>query len=291
MTDSNWLTDQFEAHRAHLRSVACRILGNWSEAEDAVQESWFRLNRSEADSIENIGGWLTTVVSRVCLDMLRSRKARREETMEANEIGKTIDREAGGDPEHEALLSDSIGLALLVVLGTLSPDERVAFVLHDIFAIPYAEIASIVGRSEAAARQMASRARRRVQGAKTSSNTDLSIQKKLVDSFLAAARNGDLEALLKVLDPGVVLRNDREDAPTEIRGTHAVAEQLMWGRAKAALPALIDGEVGVVVSPGGQLLLVMALSYADGKIVGIDVISNPARMKKLNLVTLSDSQA
>ncbi|EHB66010.1 sigma-70 family RNA polymerase sigma factor [Paenibacillus lactis] len=288
MTDTHWLTDQFEAHRSHLRSVAYRILGSWNEAEDAVQESWFRLNRSETDAIENIGGWLTTVVSRVCLDMLRSRKARREESMEAYEIGKSTDLEAGGDPEREALLADSIGLALLVVLGTLSADERVAFVLHDIFAIPYAEIAPIIGCSEAAARQMASRARRRIQGAKTSSKTDLSIQRRLVDSFLAAARSGDLGALLQVLNPGVVLRNDRENAPKEVRGTHAVAEQLMWGRAKAARPALVNGEVGVVISPGGQLLLVLAIDYADGKINGIDVISDPARMKELDLVTLSE---
>lgn len=288
MTDSNWLADRFEAHRAHLRSVAYRMLGNWSEAEDAVQESWFRLNRSDTETIDNIGGWLTTVVSRVCLDMLRSRRARREESMEAYDLGKITDREADADPEQEAILADSIGLALLVVLGTLSPDERVAFVLHDIFAVPYAEITPILGCSEAAARQMASRARRRVQGAKASSRTDLSIQRKLVDSFLAAARSGDLDALLKVLDPGVVLRNDRENAPREVRGTHAVAEQLMWGRAKAARPALINGEVGVVIAPGGQLLLVLDLAYADGKIVGIDVISDPARMKRLDLVTLSE---
>lgn len=288
MNDANWLTDQFEAHRAHLRSVAYRMLGNWSEAEDAVQESWFRLNRSDTDAIANIGGWLTTVVSRVCLDMLRSRKARREDSMEAYDFGKATDREAGGDPEKEAILADSIGLALLVVLGTLNPDERVAFVLHDIFAVPYAEIASIVGCSEAAARQMASRARRRVQGAKTSSKTDLSLQRKLVDSFLAAARSGDLDALLQVLDPGVVLRNDRVSVPQEVRGTRAVAEQLMWGRAKAAKPALVNGEVGVVIAPGGQLLLVLDLAYADGKIVGIDVISDPARMQELDLVALSE---
>lgn len=288
MNEANWLTDQFEAHRAHLRSVAYRMLGNWSEAEDAVQESWFRLNRSDTDAIANIGGWLTTVVSRVCLDMLRSRKARREESIEAYDFGKETDREAGGDPEKEAILADSIGLALLVVLGTLNPDERVAFVLHDIFAVPYAEIASIVGCSEVAARQMASRARRRVQGAKTSSKTDLSLQRKLVDSFLAAARSGDLDALLQVLDPGVVLRNDRVNVPQEVRGTRAVAEQLMWGRAKAAKPALVNGEVGVVIAPGGQLLLVLDLAYAGGKIVGIDVISDPARMQELDLVTLSE---
>lgn len=287
MTDTNWLTDQFEAKRSHLRSVAYRMLGSWSEADDAVQESWFRLNRSDMDAIANIGGWLTTVVSRVCLDMLRSRKARREHPMEADELGKALDREAG-NPEQELLVADSIGLALLVVLGTLKPDERVAFVLHDIFALPYAEIAPIVGCSEAAARQMASRARRRVQGAKTSSKTDLSTQRRLVDSFLAAARSGDLDALLQVLDPGIVLRSDRDNAPGEVRGTHAVAEQLMWGRAKAARPALVNGEVGVVIAPGGQLLLVLSLAYAEGKIVGVDVISDTARIQELDLVALSE---
>ncbi|MBS4172162.1 sigma-70 family RNA polymerase sigma factor [Bacillus sp. FJAT-49736] len=291
MINSNWHTEQFEAHRTHLRSVAYRMLGNWSEAEDAVQESWFRLNRSEMDEIENIGGWLTTVVSRVCLDMLRSRKMRREESLETTEIERVIHREAKGDPEYEVLLADSIGLALLVVLDNLSPYERVAFVLHDIFAVPYSEIAPIVGRSEAAARQMASRARRRIQGAKITSQTDLFMQKKLVDSFLAAARSGDLDALLKLLDPGVVLQSDRKNTPNEVHGTHDVAEQLMWGRAKAARPALINGEVGVVVSPGGKLLLVLSFSYADGKIVRVDVISDPARIKKLNLVMLNEKQA
>lgn len=210
--------------------------------------------------------------------------------MEANEIGKALNREAGDNPENEALLADSIGLALLVVLGTLSPDERVAFVLHDIFAVPFAEIASIVGRSDAATRQMATRARRRLQSANTSSKTDLSIQRELVVSFLAAARSGDLDALVKVLDPGVVLRDDRENTPNEIRGTHAVAEQLMSKRAKAAQPALINGEVGVVVSPGGRLHLILTLTYANGKIIGVDVISNPAHMKEIDWVTLNEEQ-
>lgn len=288
MNDAYWLTEQFEAHRSHLRSVAYRVLGNWNEAEDAVQESWLRLSRSDAAGIENIGGWLTTVVSRVCLDMLRSRKARREESMEAWDAGQTIDPESGGDPEREAILADSVGIALLVVLGTLNPEERIAFVLHDIFAVPYAEIAPIVGRTEIAARQLASRARRRVQGARASTGTDLGTQRALVDSFLAAARSGDFEALLSVLDPGAVLRSDRENAEGEVRGARAVAEQLMGGRAKAAHPALVNGEVGVAVSPGGQLLLVLALSYANGKIVGVDVISEAARLEKLDLVALDE---
>jgi len=288
MNDAYWLTEQFEAHRSHLRSVAYRVLGNWNEAEDAVQESWLRLSRSDAAGIENIGGWLTTVVSRVCLDMLRSRKARREESMEAWDAGQTIDPESGGDPEREAILADSVGIALLVVLGTLNPEERIAFVLHDIFAVPYAEIAPIVGRTEIAARQLASRARRRVQGARSSAGTDLGTQRALVDSFLAAARSGDFEALLSVLDPGAVLRSDRENAEGEVRGARAVAEQLMGGRAKAAHPALVNGEVGVAVSPGGQLLLVLALSYANGKIVGVDVISEAARLEELDLVALDE---
>ncbi|GIO16027.1 DNA-directed RNA polymerase sigma-70 factor [Cohnella xylanilytica] len=288
MNDAYWLTEQFEAHRSHLRSVAYRVLGNWNEAEDAVQESWLRLSRSDAAGIENIGGWLTTVVSRVCLDMLRSRKARREESMEAWDAGQTIDPESGGDPEREAILADSVGIALLVVLGTLNPEERIAFVLHDIFAVPYAEIAPIVGRTEIAARQLASRARRRVQGARASAGTDLGTQRALVDSFLAAARSGDFEALLSVLDPDAVLRSDRENAEGEVRGARAVAEQLMGGRAKAAHPALVNGEVGVAVSPGGQLLLVLALSYANGKIVGVDVISEAARLEELDLIALDE---
>lgn len=288
MNDAYWLTEQFEAHRTHLRSVAYRVLGNWNEAEDAVQESWLRLSRSDAAGIENIGGWLTTVVSRVCLDMLRSRKARREESMEAWDAGQTIDPESGGDPEREAILADSVGIALLVVLGTLNPEERIAFVLHDIFAVPYAEIAPIVGRTEIAARQLASRARRRVQGARASAGTDLGTQRALVDSFLAAARSGDFEALLSVLDPDAVLRSDRENAEGEVRSARAVAEQLMGGRAKAAHPALVNGEVGVAVSPGGQLLLVLALSYANGKIVGVDVISEAARLEELDLIALDE---
>jgi RNA polymerase sigma-70 factor (ECF subfamily) len=292
MEEHNWLADQFEANRAHLRAVAYRMLGSLSEADDAVQESWFRLSRSDRSGVENIGGWLTTVVSRVCLDMLRSRKARREESMEAYAPERAIGHEAGGDPEHEALLADSVGLALLVVLGTLNPDERIAFVLHDIFAIPFVEIAPIVGRSEMAARQLASRARRRIQGTKASSGADLAVQRALVDSFLAAARTGDFESLLAVLDPNVVLRSGRtaenENASNEVRGAQAVAKQLMGGRAKAARPALVNGEVGVIVAPCGQLLLVLVLAFAQGKIVGVDVVSDPERVQQLDLAVLSE---
>ncbi|MBB6634263.1 sigma-70 family RNA polymerase sigma factor [Cohnella thailandensis] len=288
MSEMNRLTEQFEGHRSHLRSVAYRMLGSWSEAEDAVQESWLRLSRSDGNRIENIGGWLTTVVSRVCLDMLRSRKSRREEGMDAHDAERPLDDEAEGDPEREAILADSIGLALHVVLDTLNPEERISFILHDIFAVPYAEIAPIVGRSEIAARQLASRARRRLQGARASSGADLNVQRSLVDSFLAAARKGDFEALLAVLDPQVVLRSDRKDAPNEVRGIREVAAQLMGGRAKAARPALVDGEIGVVVSPGGQLLLVLALAYANGKIAGVDVITDESRLRELELISLSD---
>jgi RNA polymerase sigma-70 factor (ECF subfamily) len=292
MGENNGLADQFEANRAHLRAVAYRMLGSLSEADDAVQESWFRLSRSDMSGVENIGGWLTTVVSRVCLDILRSRKARREESMEAYATERAMDREAGGDPEHEALLADSVGLALQVVLDTLNPDERIAFVLHDIFAVSYAEIAPIVGRSEAAARQLASRARRRIQGAKASPGADFGVQRALVDSFLAAARTGDFDALLAVLDPDVVLRYDRatgyENASNEVRGARAVAKQVMWGRARAARPTLVNGDVGVVVAPRGQLLLVLVLAFAHGKIAGIDVVSDPAHVEQLDLAVLSE---
>jgi len=291
MDEHNWLAEQFEASRAHLQAVAYRMLGSLSEADDAVQESWFRLSRSDMSGVENIGGWLTTVVSRVCLDMLRSRKARREESIEAYATKQVMDREAGGDPEHEALLADSVGLALLVVLGNLNPVERITFVLHDIFAVPFVEIAPIVGRTEAAARQLASRARRRVQGAETSPGADLSVQRALVDSFLAAARTGDFDALLAVLDPDVVLRDDRaavsKDASSEVRGARAVAKKVMFGRAQAARPALVNGAVGIVVAPRGRLLLVLVLTFAHGKIVGIDQVADPTRVQQLDLAVLS----
>ncbi|MFK7692650.1 sigma-70 family RNA polymerase sigma factor [Paenibacillus sp. HJGM_3] len=292
MNEQDWLVEQFESNRPHLRAVAYRMLGSLSEADDAVQECWFRLSRSDRSGIDNIGGWLTTVVSRLCLDMLRLRKARREESLEAYAAEKVVDRASGGDPEQEALLADSVGLALLVVLGTLNPVERIAFVLHDIFAVPFEEIAPIVGRSEAAARQLASRARRRVHGAGTSSGTDLQVQRALVDSFLAAARTGNFDSLLEVLDPDVVLRNDHaavsNDASGEVRGSRDVAKMLMFGRAQAARPALVDGSIGVVVAPRGRLLLVLALTYEHGKIVRIDQVSDPARLQQLELSVLSE---
>jgi RNA polymerase sigma factor, sigma-70 family len=288
MNDDNLRIEHFEAHRSHLRAVAYRILGNWDEADDAVQESWLRLSRASGSGIVNLAGWLTTVVSRVCLDMLRSRKTRREEPIEALHIGILPDDEAEGNPEHDAILADSIGIALLVLLDALNPEERIAFVLHDIFALPYAEIALIVGRSEPATRQLASRARRRIQGAKASTATSLDVQRRLVDSFLAAARKGDFEALLAILDPRVVLHNERKGALEEIRGARAVAEQLMGGRAAAARAALVRGKVGVDVSPGGTLLLVLELTYASDKIVGVEVISDASRFPALNLVRLEE---
>lgn len=293
MDDPLWLAEQFEASRTRLQAVAYRMLGSLSEADDAVQEAWFRLSRSNMSEVENFGGWLTTVVSRVCLDMLRSRKARREESIEAYVTDQVMARESGGDPEHEALLADSVGLALLVVLNKLNPVERITFVLHDIFAVPFVEIAPIVGRSETAARQLASRARRRVQGAETSPGADLSAHRALVDSFLAAARTGDFDALLAVLDPDIVLRNDRSavsgDASSEVRGARAVAKMVMHHRAQAARPALINGDFGIVVAPRGSLLFALVLSFAKGKIVGIDQVADPARLQQLDLAVPTDT--
>jgi RNA polymerase sigma factor (sigma-70 family) len=291
MVENIWMTEQFEAHRTHLQAVAYRMLGSLSEADDAVQESWLRLHRSNTSDIENMGGWLTTVVSRVCLDMLRSRKSRREEPMVATVPEPIMSREDGSDPEHEALLAESVGLALLVVLGNLKPAERITFVLHDIFALPFEEIAPIVGRSQAAARQLASRARRRVQGEVTVSDADLTRQRELVNAFLAASRAGDFNALLTVLDPDVVLRYDREamsaGALSEIRGAQAVAKQVA-GRAHAARPALVNGSLGIVVAPRGELLFVLALAFTDGKIAQFDLISDPSRLRQLDLAILSD---
>lgn len=291
MDDHNWLTEQFEANRSHLKAVAYRMLGSLSSAEDAVQESWLRLNRSDMSEIENIRGWLTTVVSRVCLDMLRSRKARLEKSIEAYETEQVNDHEAGGNPEYEVMMADSVGLALLVVLDTLKPVERITFVLHDIFAVPFTEIAHVVGRSEPATRKLASRARRRVQGAKSSSGADLSIQRALVDSFLAAARSGDFNALLEVLDPDVVLRHDRQDASehssSAVHGAQSVAKELMKGRAKAAHPALVNRAIGIIVAPRGRLLLVLVFAYANEKIIGVDVVTDSTHVQQLDLTVLS----
>jgi RNA polymerase sigma factor (sigma-70 family) len=290
MEEHDFLAEQFEENRTHLRAVAYRMLGSISEADDAVQEAWLRLSRSDTSGVENLGGWLTTVVGRVCLDMLRSRRSRREVPL--GEPQPIVSRQAGIDPENEALLADSVGLALLVVLETLSPAERLAFVLHDMFAVPFGEIAPIVGRSPSAARQLASRARRRVQGAATSPDSDLTRQREVVDAFLAAARGGDFDALVEVLDPDVVLRADVGAAPAgvsrEIRGTEAVAKRVFKGRARAARPALVNGEVGVVVAPRGRLLLVLGFTISGRKIVEIDVVADPERLRKLDLAVLDD---
>ncbi|MBP1989756.1 sigma-70 family RNA polymerase sigma factor [Paenibacillus eucommiae] len=288
MSEHEWLTEHFEAHRNHLQAVAYRIMGSLSDAEDAVQESWLRLNRSDTSSVENLGGWLTTVVSRVCFDMLRSRKSKREESIEMHSPEKFASQEDGSDPEQETLLADSVGLALLVVLGKLNPAERITFVLHDIFAIPFTEIASIVGKSETAARQLASRARRRVQGADSVPDADLARQRRLVDAFLAAAHAGDFDTLVAALDPDVVLRDDRQTSASRItRGARALANQVS-GRAQAAQSALVDGSVGVIVAPRGRLLYVLKFTMRHGKITEVDLISDPTRISQLELAVLGD---
>jgi len=288
--EREWLVEQFEAQRVHLRSVAYRLLGSPSEAEDAVQESWLRLSRSDASSIENLGGWLTTVVARVSLDMLRSRATRREEPLSADGADDKhlsdaiLSREGGVNPEDEALLADSVGLALLVVLETLSPAERLAFVMHDVFSVPFDEIAPIVGRSPIATRQLASRARRRVQGAATMPDADFTRQRAIVDAFLAASRGGDFGALLALLDPDVVLRTDRAAADMgasgEVRGAEAVAGQFA-GRAQVAHLALIGGAVGAVWAPGGEPRVIFSFTLAHGKIVAIDLIADSERLRQL----------
>ena len=285
--DEQGLAERFEANRARLTAVADRMLGSLSEADDAVQEAWLRLSRSDTSAIGNLSGWLTTVVSRVCLDMLRSRTSRREEPLDARGTDQVMSRDDETGPEHEALLANSVGLALLVVLDMLVPAERVAFVLHDMFAVPFDEIAPILGRSPAAARQLASRARRRVQGAATIRHPDLARQRQAVDAFLAATRGGDFDALLAVLDPDVVLRADRSavlpGASRELHGARAVATQQLTHRAQFAQPVLVNGSAGVVVAPWGRLLLVIDFTIQRGKITEIDVVADPARLRQLDL--------
>jgi RNA polymerase sigma factor (sigma-70 family) len=286
--EKDWLAGRFEENRRHLRAVAYRMLGSLSEADDAVQDAWLRLNRSDATSIENLGGWLTTVIGRVCLDMLRSRKSRREESLDARMPDLILSREDRIDPEREALIADSVGLALLVVLETLAPPERLAFVLHDMFAVPFDEIASIVGCSPVAARQLASRARRRVQGAAPFPDADLNRQREVVDAFLAAVRGGNFEALLEVLDPDVVRRADRLP---EIRGARAVAESAVtFSRlAVSVQPVLVNGVAGFVSwKPDGQPFSVMAFTVKHGRIAEIDVITDPERLRRLDLTILNN---
>ena len=290
MEENEWLAERFEEHRAHLRGVAYRMLGSFSDADDAVQEAWLRLSRADTSGVENLRAWLTTVVARVCLNMLRSRRSRREESLEERAPEPVASRGDGMDPEEEALLADAVGLALLVVLDTLAPAERVAFVLHDLFAMPFDEIAAIVGRSPTAARQLASRARRRVQGAATVGDVDRTRQREVVDAFLAAARGGDFDALVAVLDPDVVLRVDRAAMPfvglSEARGATDVAKRTVRGRARAAQPALVNGAVGIVVAPRGRLLMVLDFTVTRGRIVAIDVVADPQRLDRLDLAPL-----
>ncbi len=285
MDQHEGLAQRFEAERGRLRGVAYRMLGSLGEAEDAVQEAWLRLGRADSGSIDNLEGWLTTVVARVCLDMLRSRKSRGEQPLD--DQAPDPDRGLAPDPQEEALLADSVGLALLVVLDTLAPAERLAFVLHDMFDLSFDEIAPIVGRSTAAARQLASRARRRVRGAAAA--PDIARQREVVGAFLAAARGGDFEALVSVLDPEVVFRPDpaalRGGPSAEVRGAQAVAK-LFSGRAQAARIALVNGAVGVVVAPRGRLFLVLGLKISAGKISEVEVIADPARLRRLDLAVL-----
>lgn len=290
----DWLARQFEAERPRLRAVAYHMLGSLAEAEDAVQEGWLHLSRSDTNAISNLAGWLTTVVARVCLNMLHARKSRREESLDTSApesvLAMTDDRRAS-DPEYEMLLADSVGLALLVVLDTLTPAERLAFVLHDIFAVPFDEIAPLVNRSPAAARQLASRSRRRVRGSASVRDANLAASREVVEAFLTAARTGNFDALLTVLDPDVVLRRDPSTVPAgqprELHGAAAVAKQFA-GRAQATQPLLVNGSVGVVVAPYGRLLGVLDLTIREGKITAITTISDPARLSRMRLAVLHD---
>lgn len=288
MNERDYLAERFEENRTHLRAVAYRMLGSLSEVDDAVQEAWLRLSRSDTTSIDNLGGWLTTVVARVCLDMLRSRKSRREEPFTPHAPEPVATGTNGSSPEHEARLADSVGLALLVVLDRLTPAERLAFVLHDMFGLPFEEIASIVGRSVTATRQLASRARRRVRGGAAAPEPHLVRQRGVVDAFLAALRGGDFEGLLAVLDPDLVVRTDMavpSGAPAEIRGAAVYAKQAVaFGQAaRLARPALVNGAIGVVMAPRGRLFRALRLTIANGKITEIEVIGDPVRLRELDL--------
>ncbi len=296
------LAGQFEEHRSHLRAVAYRMLGSLAEAEDAVQETWLRLSRTDANEIDNLGGWLRQVVSRISLDMLRSRKARREDSLDSLEVAPMRERADTADPEQEALMADDIGLALLVVMERLDPAERLAFVLHNMFAVPFDEIARIVDRTPAATRQLASRARRRVHGPGTpakggnsagrirrtavSDAVHLDQQRAVVDAFLAAARAGDLQGVLAVLDPDVVFRTAAPGGPQEVRGAGAVAPLAMRGRAVVARPILVNGNVGVVVAPRGHLMMVLNFVIQSGKVIAIDAFTEQERVAALELAVL-----
>jgi RNA polymerase sigma-70 factor, ECF subfamily len=291
VTEQDWLAERFEERRARLRALAFRMLGSLSEADDAVQEAWLRLGRSEAGEIENLDGWLTTVVARVCLNMLRARDARRERPLDPHVPEPILTGAEGVDPELEAILADSVGLAMLVVLETLSPPERLVFVLHDMFGVTFDEIARIVGRSPGAARQLASRARRRVRGTPVP-DADLARQRAVVDAFLAATRDGDFEALMAVLDPDVVRRADLGSVPApasapEVRGAEAVAEQAiagLRGRGPGVVirPVLVNGAIGRVVLDEGRPVAVMGFTVSEGRIAAIDILADPERLSELD---------
>ncbi len=289
MDESDWLAERFEAERPHLRAVAYRMLGSLAEADDAVQESWLRLSHSDTSGVENLGGWLTTVVARVCLDQLRTRSTRREDSLDTHVADPIISREGGIDPEQEALLAESVGLALLVVIDRLAPAERIAFVLHDLFDVPFEEIAPLVGRSPTAARQLASRARRRVRGGGAHADADLARSRSVVETFLAASRAGDFDALLALLAPDVVMRTDfgarPGGAPREVRGARAVA-RLYSGRAQGLRPVLVNGSIGMLVAPHGRLFLVILPTIIDGKIREINVSADPERLRQMDLAVL-----
>ncbi|HUB20140.1 MAG TPA: sigma-70 family RNA polymerase sigma factor [Acidobacteriaceae bacterium] len=294
MHERDWLAGQFEENRGHLRGVAYRMLGSLSDADDAVQESWLRLSRNGAAGIDNLGGWLTTVVAHVCLDMLRSRQAKREEPLESPVGAEPPARpHAKTNPENEAVLADSVGLALLVVLDRLDPAERLAFVLHDLFDLPFEEIAGILGRSEAAARQLASRARRRVRGADTTAPDRIGRQRRVVDAFLAALRGGDLPGLVTLLDPDFTVHADAASAPglpLGARGPEAWAKQALQTARGAvyARPALVDGDVGIVIAPRGKLFRVLRLTITGDRIASMEVIGDPERLRRLDLAVLGD---
>jgi RNA polymerase sigma-70 factor (ECF subfamily) len=291
MDEHDWLAERFEEHRGRLRSVAYRVLGSVNEADDAVQETWLRLDRTGGEEVENLGAWLTTVVARVSLNMLRARRSRAEQPLDVRLPDPVVDRADGTDPEHEALLADSVGLALLVVLETLTPPERLAFVLHDMFAVPFDEIAPIVDRSPDATRQLASRARRRVRGAAPQPAPDLEAQWKVVDAFLAAAHDGDFEGLVAVLDPDVVLRADRGavlGGLTEVRGAENVASRAMlWSRVDLTMHrVLVNGAAGMISFRNGEPYSLGAMTVRDGRIVAFDILADPERLAEIDLPSL-----
>jgi RNA polymerase sigma factor (sigma-70 family) len=294
MNDKDWLAERFESHRGHLRGVAYRMLGSISEADDAIQEAWIRLSRTDADEIDNLRAWLTTVVARVCLNMLRTRKTRRESYLEPHLPDPVVSPESGMDPEHEALMGDSVGLALFVVLDTLTPAERVAFVLHDVFAVPFDEIAPIVNRSPAATRQLASRARRRVRGAPVP-DVDLNGQRRVIDAFISAVRDGDFKRLVSVLDPDIVLRSDggraRPGLVRIVRGAEAVAAEAMTFRrfVDASRYVMVNGTLGSVTwTPKGEILAVGSFTISGDRIVELDFLADPKRLEGLDLTFLDN---